>query len=311
MVNKKKILITGSTGFLGSHFEVEYSKHHDVICLSRKKEEKNCHITADLKTDIPTLDIPDLNLVIHAAGKAHVVPATKEEEQDFFDVNAKGTENLLTALEKPNAKPQAFVFISTVAVYGRESGINIDENAPLLAEDPYGLSKKIAEDKVIAWGKEHKVKTTILRLPLIIGKNAPGNLGAMINAINKGFYFNIGNGTARRSMVMAGDVASIIFKASEIGGIYNLTDGVDPTYGEISEEIGKLLHKKVRSMPLPMARIFAKIGSTIENFTGKKLPFSSRVLNKMTNSLTFSSKKAQNLFHWQPEPVLENLNKII
>jgi len=310
VASKKTILITGSTGFLGSRIEKELSRHHDVITLSRQEGGRK-HIKADLKDEIPVIAVPSLDLVIHAAGKAHIVPKTEEEKQDFYDVNLKGSENLLKAFDNAKVTPKALVFISTVAVYGRESGIDISEDAPLLAKDPYGSSKKLAEEKILSWGIEHDVKVTIFRLPLLIGKNAPGNLGAMINGIKKGFYFNIGIGSAKRSMVLVDDVAKNIVEASEIGGIYNLTDGIDPSYGEISNKMGALLKKKIKNMPVFLAKLLANSLTILENLTGKKLPFSRRVFMKMTSSLTFSSKKAEKLINWRPLPVLENLNKIL
>lgn len=310
MRNNKKVLLTGATGFLGSYIIRELSKQYDVLILGRKKAE-NVDIIADLKNGIPSLNLPELELVVHAAGKAHVVPKTEEEKQDFFDVNLKGTENLLEALSTAGSLPKKFVFISTVAVYGKEAGVEINEESQLLAEDPYGLSKKMAEEKIVAWGKLHSVKTTILRLPLIIGKDAPGNLGAMINGIKKGYYFNIGKGLAKRSMVLAEDVARIIPQASDIGGIYNLTDGKDPSYGELSEKIGTIVNKKIKHLPVFLAKRLANTLSVFENLLGKKLPFSNRVYNKMTNSLTFSSKKAQESIKWKPQPVLEYINKVI
>ncbi len=115
MENKKTILLTGATGFLGSHIEQELLKQHKVIRLARG-EKASGHVNADIKFKIPILSIPQIDLVVHAAGKAHVVPKTEAEKQEFYDVNLKGTENLLEALKNSNNNPKAFVFYSTLAV---------------------------------------------------------------------------------------------------------------------------------------------------------------------------------------------------
>src|SRR5690606_7779589 len=145
----------------------------------------------------------------------------------------RGTEHLLAALERQARLPEAFVLVSTVAVYGREAGEGLTEATPREAEDPYGLSKRQAEDAVQAWGARHGVRVGIVRLPLVAGTGAPGNLGAMVQAIRRGRYLGIGDGSARRSVVLAADVARVLPAVAERGGTYNLTDGRHPSFAEI------------------------------------------------------------------------------
>lgn len=204
-----KILLTGSTGFLGTIIMKEYS-HLNIKGLSRNNSDFN----VNLDYQVPFFE-DEFDTVIHCAGRAHVVPKRKCEKLKFNKTNINGTKNLLNGLEK--LKPKKFVFISSVSVYGLTSGEYINETYPLLANDPYGKSKIEAEKVVKRWCDEHNVICTILRLPLIVGVNPPGNLGAMIRGIKKGYYFNIAAGKARKSMVLASDVAKIIFKASEVG----------------------------------------------------------------------------------------------
>lgn len=256
-------------------------------------------IKCDLTQEIPTLS--DADLVIHSAGKAHAVPKTKSEKREFFDINVKGTENLLKGLEQASSLPKSFIFISSVAVYGMESGTNIDEVYPLNASDPYGLSKIEAEKIVANWCAKNNVICGILRLPLLVGANPPGNLGAMIKGINNGYYFNIGGGTARKSMVMAEDVAAIVPKLAEVGGAYNLTDGYHPNFKELSCHIAKQLQKKaVMNMPSGFAKTLAKVGDVIPKF-----PLNSNKLKKITSDLTFSDDKARTKLGWSPRRVLD------
>ncbi len=126
--------------------------------------------------------IDKYDLVIHAAGKIPYIPKTNEDEKLFFNINVNGTRNLLDSLTL-NAILKYFVFISLVSVYGLTEGNLIHENAKLNADDPYGKSKVIAENIVQASCNNSNVICTILRLPLIVGPNPPGNLGMMINGI--------------------------------------------------------------------------------------------------------------------------------
>lgn len=195
--------------------------------------------------------------------------------------------------------PKQFVFISSVSVYGLEYGINIDEYSLLNAKDPYGLSKIQAEQMVLDWCQNNKVVCTILRLPLLVGINPPGNLGAMLNAIKKGYYFNVGGGKAKKSMVLAEDVARFIPFIAPIGGIYNLTDGEHPTFSSLSKAIAK-------NPPPNLPLILAKIVGTIGDLLGSKAPLNSIKIKKITSDLTFDDSKARKK-GWNPHSVVEYL----
>jgi nucleoside-diphosphate-sugar epimerase len=289
------ILLTGASGFLGKHIYGELKDHGNIVTLSRV----GSNINVNLDRDIPKLEY--LDLIVHAAGKAHSVPKTELEIKSFFDVNLKGTENLLKALEKLAVLPGFFVFISSVAVYGLDSGTKINENTVLQAKDPYGLSKIAAEELILSWCALNNVVCTILRLPLLVGKNPPGNLGAMIKGIKKGYYFNIAGGEARKSMVLASDVAKLIPKVAKIGGIYNLTDRNHPSFFELSTSIAQQLHKsKPINIPLWLAKIMAHTGDLF----GAKAPINTNKLKKITSDLTFDDSHAQNKLGWNPTAVL-------
>ncbi|TKC03501.1 NAD-dependent epimerase/dehydratase family protein [Pedobacter cryotolerans] len=291
-----KILLTGSSGFLGSVILDVLSNHADVISLSRK----NANIIADLVDGTPKL--PQVDLVIHCAGKAHSVPKTEVEKQAFFDVNVNGTANLLKGLEATPILPQSFVLISTVAVYGCETGTLINEGYPLNATDAYGVSKIQAEQLVKEWCAKHNIICSILRLPLLVGKNPPGNLGAMIKGIQKGYYFNIAGGKAKKSMVLTSDVAKIIPELAKIGGTYNLTDGYHPSFGKLAQLMGKQLGKaRIKNMPYWLANVLGKAG----NLLGNKSPINQNKVVKITSDLTFDDSKARKILNWKPNSVLE------
>jgi nucleoside-diphosphate-sugar epimerase len=291
----EKALLTGANGFLGKN--IHEINDYNVETLGRSTDST---IVVDLLADLPALGYYDL--VIHAAGKAHIVPKTSEEKQMFYDINVHGTSKLLSSLEQ--YPPKAFIFISSIAVYGRSSGHLITEDEPLNANDAYGDSKVQAEKLVLDWCKEHKVIAAILRLPLLVGKNPPGNLGSMIKGIKKGIYFNIAGGKARKSMVLAEDIAGVLPKIATIGGIYNLTDGYHPSFYELSKAIAKKCNKKIPgSIPLFFVELCARIGDLL----GDKMPINTYKLHKITNDLTFSDAKARNYLNWQPRNVLDNI----
>ena len=291
-----QILLSGANGFLGKHIYSQLASHSEIITLGRT----GCVINCDLVQSIPLL--PNVDTVVHAAGMAHFVPVTSSEKQAFFEVNLKGTANLLKGLEQTRNLPNAFVFISSVAVYGLEWGKMISEEVALLAKDPYGRSKINAEELVVTWCKKNKIICTILRLPLLVGENPPGNLGAMIKGIQNGFFFNIAGGKAKKSMVLAKDVAKAILVVAKIGGIYNLTDGYNPSFAELSNHISIQFGKsKPMNIPICVAKILAKCGDLF----GESSPINTNKFNKIISDLTFDDSKAREAFGWNPTPVLE------
>jgi UDP-N-acetylmuramyl pentapeptide phosphotransferase/UDP-N-acetylglucosamine-1-phosphate transferase len=111
---------------------------------------------------------------------------------------------------------------------------------------------------------------TIWRLPLIVGENAPGNLGAMDKAIRKGYYFRIGNSYERmRYYVRIEELATRVLalldgKVAE-SGTFNVISG-EKLYGDFEDEIASKYGKKVRSIPLWMVRLAAKVGDVLPGF---------------------------------------------
>lgn len=290
------ILLTGANGFLGSAIAHHFSAE-TLYRLGRTQGD----IIADLEHELPSLPVVDL--VIHAAGKAHTVPRTEAEKAAFENINVGGTHRLLQALSQATRLPKYFVMISSIAVYGLEKGMLVDENHPLNATDPYGKNKIEAEHLVENWCKENQVVCTILRLPLLAGENPPGNLQAMIKGITKGYYFDIDVPNVQKSIVMIEDVAAFIEKIYQIGGIYHLTDGYHPGFRELSGLIATQLHKKKPAvMPYGMIKAIALIGDLL----GNKFPVNSRKLEKMTNTLTFTDQKARTVTNWQSGAVLEH-----
>lgn len=298
MPDMKKLLFTGASGFLGNNILPILQNEYEIVHTMGLGHDD---IKINLATDVPLLDI-QYDVVLHACGKAHVVPRTLEEEKAFYDVNFEGTRNLCKALEKAGV-PKSMVFVSTVAVYGCESGTLISESYPLNGETPYAKSKILAEEFLSKWCEEHNVVLGILRPSLLAGKNAPGNLGAMVNGIKKGFYLNIAGGEVCKSVLMAEDIARLLPLLAEKGGVYNVCDTKQPTFGDISASVAKQLGKrKPISIPYWMAWCMAKVG----DFLGSKAPINSYKLDKMTQSLTFSNEKARKELGWEPLDVLEN-----
>lgn len=295
------ILITGASGFLGGIInDLFKSNSTNTVTLGRSNTS---NVIFDLVTGIPDLKSFDkIRRVIHVAGMAHESKVYQNKDLDFLNVNFGGTVNLCSALEQLEALPEQVVFVSSVAVYGVDSGTLINENHPLNGATPYAISKLKAEKYLLEWGEKNNVKILILRLPLVVGMGAPGSLQKMIRGIKSGLYVRIGNGLIQKSMVLAKDVADLIMRSEDASGIYNLTGLNHPTLRDLETVIMK--NHKVKfifSLPLVLVKTLAKMGDIFTFF-----PINSKVFDKLTCSLTFDDQKAVKELKWNPQCVLDS-----
>ncbi len=292
------ILLTGISGYLGSHILNSTKSDRQVYSIGRTCD---CSERIDLAIEIPSFsNVEFIDSVIHVAGKAHFLPKNKLEEDGFFEVNVTGTRNLLKGIDNwffedyGRKYPKQIVFISTMAVYGLEEGENISENQVLKPTSAYGKSKLEAEKLVLDWGNERGVNVLILRLPLIFGTGAPGNLGAMETAIKKGYYFRVGSGNAVRSMVDVEQLSDFLVNldGSE-SGIYNLVS-YHRSFKVVEQIFSDIYHKRIKVIPSWMATLAAKLGDVIPGF-----PLNSYRLKKLENSLTFDCSLAEQQLGWK------------
>jgi nucleoside-diphosphate-sugar epimerase len=293
-----KLLFTGASGFVGKYNLSYLNKLYDVKTIGLAVDD---HYQHNIALDIPIFS-DKFDIVLHAAGKAHSVPTTEMESQAFFEVNLQGTKNLCSALERSGI-PKSFIFISTVAVYGLDTGENITEDYPLKGNTAYALSKIQAEEFLTKWCEEHHVILSILRPSLIAGPEPPGNLGAMIKGIQSGRYLSISGGRAQKSILMVQDIANLVPLLVEKGGIYNVCDSQHPTFREIEKTIARQLG---RTLPMSIPYCMAKIPALIGDLLGDGFPLNSDKLSKITKSLTFSNEKARKSLNWVPMNVMDN-----
>ena len=102
---------------------------------------------------------------------------------------------------------------------------------------------------------------------------------------------------------MAEDIARIIPSLIDKGGVYNVCDTNQPSFGQISESVAKQLGKrKPLNIPYWIAKCMAFVGDCL----GPIAPFNSYKLEKMAKSLTFSNEKARKELNWEPLDVLTN-----
>lgn len=291
----KQILLTGHTGFLGSVIHKELQKSFRVLTLGR---DTSCDYKVDfLKWDGSLELLETFYAIVHVAGLAHKKSVSNEQ---MWIVNAASVDKLLRVAEKYEIRN--FVFISSVAVYGKSYGFDIDELTHPKPKSVYGKTKLYSENKLALWGNSNLETNYLnLRLPLIIGKNPPGNLGKLIYSISNGNHIYLDGNIAMKSFVFSSDVAKFISvwikKVSKKSGTINLCNESHPTVNWVEQAIAELVTKKFK------IRIFFKPMRSVMSKVKGALRVSIPIICKLFCSLTFSDQLARENFGYTSKPL--------
>ncbi|MDD3532264.1 MAG: UDP-glucose 4-epimerase GalE [Candidatus Shapirobacteria bacterium] len=190
-MNKKKVLVTGGAGYIGSHavkalleagrpvlvFDNLCRGYREVIEVLRKKYPRLELVVGDLKNraDIEAVFTQnDIDGVLHFAALC-LVNESMEEPAKYFENNVLGTLNLLRAMK--NHEVGKLVFSSTCAVYGEAKYLPIDEKHPTVPVNPYGESKLMAEREIFWFSRLFSLKAVAFRYFNVAGASSDGLIG--------------------------------------------------------------------------------------------------------------------------------------
>jgi nucleoside-diphosphate-sugar epimerase len=265
-----KALVTGASGFIGSHLtETLLKRGYRVTCVVR--DSSSLRWIEHLDVDYIHADLGDIgssaerlrgfDYVFHLAGLTKAVRA-----EDFFSVNYGGTLGLLQAVAKAGSGLRRFVLVSSLAAAGPSlDGRRVDETTPPQPVSAYGKSKLKAEEAVHAFGSS--IPFTIIRPPAVYGPRDTDFL-MMFRMINRGIFPSWGKSSY--SMLYATDLAAGIIEAAEheaaAGKTFFLSDDIVYTNEDIAREIGASLGKRARkiSIPRPLLPVIGFIGQKID-----------------------------------------------
>lgn len=294
-----KILITGIHGFVGSNLVKALSKDHTIYGLdiiNPTKEGVQFTISWDHLDKVD--GIPEVDAIIHLAGKAH---DTKNEAAAdvYFKVNTDLTKKIYDYYLKSSAKK--FIFFSTAkAAADKVDGILTEDVVPSPV-GPYGESK-IAAEKYI---QEHLVddkQVYILRPCMIHGPGNKGNLNLLYGVVKKGIPWPLGAFENRRTFTSIENLNFVIeglLTKDVPTGIYNMGDDEALSTNELIEDICKSLGKKAHIWKLPKGLMtgIAKIGGALH------LPLDSERLRKLTENYISSNAKIKKALGVEKMPV--------
>ena len=232
------IVVTGGAGFIGSHLsEKLLEKGHTVTIidnLSTGNEEninsfrhKLRFVNADLSVKGDWQDeLKEADLVFHLASLADIVPSI-EKPDEYFQSNVVSTLNILESIRshKNNTK---IVYSASGSCYGIPNKYPTNEKSEIKPEYPYAMTKRIAEELVLHWGKVYGIKNVSLRFFNVYGTRSrtSGTYGAVFGTFlaqklaGKPFTV-VGDGNQTRDFTYVSDIVDGLILAGENDEITN------------------------------------------------------------------------------------------
>jgi CDP-paratose 2-epimerase len=272
--SNKPVLITGGAGFIGTNVAHRLlSAGQRVVLydnLSRPGVEKNLEwlrkehgplvdvVTGDVRDGEKLRKVVrDISRVFHFAAQVAVTTSLDDPIEDF-EINARGTLNLLEAL-RPLSRRPPLIFTSTNKVYGHMADVRLamrqgryepeneqlrqhgfSEQRCLYFHSPYGCSKGCAEQYVLDYAKTFKMPTTVFRMSCIYGPHQHGNEDQgwvahfLISALEEQPVTIYGDGRQVRDVLFVEDLVDAMFLAQQnidglSGEVFNIGGGASKT----------------------------------------------------------------------------------
>lgn len=248
-----KILLTGASGFVGRATLVALGRRgFDVRAVSRSHGGSSTGGVEWAQGDLSQPAgwdrlLDGVDVVLHLAGN----PGLGTEDEMML-ANAEATAMLARAATA--AGVGRFVYASTIRVYGHQG--RIDAATRPQPADGYGRSKLAAEAALDAETTANGPACSIIRPPFVYGADRAGLLSLLIRAARRRLPLPLGSLRNRRSLIYVANLADLFAAAAgeprDHGG-YHLPagEGLDLTYGELFERIGKALGHRTYALPFP------------------------------------------------------------
>jgi UDP-glucuronate 4-epimerase len=267
MNRKKRILITGAAGFIGSNLTNSLLQMDNVQVIgldnfddfySREQKEKNISpfisnqdfsfVEGDIRNMDDLLALSEIDVIVHLAAKAGVRPSIKNPIL-YQEVNVSGTQNLLEFARLRNIKQ--FVFASSSSVYGINENVPWHEEEKLMPISPYASTKLSCEMLGHVYSHLYGIRFLALRFFTVYGPAQRPDLAIhkFFNSISKGQTIPVfGNGSTSRDYTFVEDTIQGIKSAIDYDQsdfeIINLGNHQTVTLSELIQSIEKICGKQ-------------------------------------------------------------------
>jgi nucleoside-diphosphate-sugar epimerase len=307
----KKICVTGANGFIGKSVCEILSKSHKSIrgIVRNKNLNKNLpnieHLAiGDIshKTNWKNA-LEDVDCIIHCAGKAHVMNETKTDELKIYrSVNVDGTRQL--AEQAAESGVRRLIFLSSVKVNGEDTNQNsknkiFTHNDIPDPKNPYSISKYEAEKILWEVSLNSGLEVTIVRLPLVYGKNAKGNLERLIKLVKSQIPLPLSLIKNKRSMIGIDNLVNLLICCIDhpdaVGKTFLVSDGKDLSTPNLIKYIALSFGFRARLFPFPKFLLYFLAG-----IFGKQ-----KEINRLIGSLVVDSNYVEKTLGWTPSISVE------
>ena len=290
-------LITGSNGFIGQYLsQFLAEKDYSVLAHTRKAQtfdHPNIHnINFDLNDNLDNIDLNQVEVIIHCAGRAHVMNETAASPLEAYrQTNVQGTLNLAHKAVKSGVK--RFIYLSSIKVNGEQTTTQaFCPNDDVHTNDPYGLSKYEAEQALLALSQRTGLEVVIIRPVLIYGPNVKANFKSMVNLASKKFPLPIACLNNKRSMVSVYNLADLIHTCMTHPNanreVFLASDQDDISVKQLFEKLAKYQNNQLLMLPVPKSLI-----SFMASLVGKKA-----VASRLCSELVVDTTKNTQLLGW-------------
>lgn len=249
---KRKVLVTGGAGFIGSQIVdalVARGDHviiYDNLCANQHHLNKNGYfVHADIRDLVKLTEACEgVDTIFHLAALPRV-QHTIDEPLETFQVNVGGTMNVLEAAR--TAKVRRVVFSSSGAIYGAQEEVPFVETMPEMSQSPYGLHKYIGEKLMHQYAWLYGVETVCLRYFNVYGPRLdPGGayalvVGAFLRMVQEGKPLTItGDGTQTRDFIHVSDIVRANLLAADAqtvgkGEVMNIGFGIESSVNALAK----------------------------------------------------------------------------
>lgn len=296
------LLVTGATGFVGSHVcQAACSHGHGIRAAVRSDrvvlpaQAQTVHVERiDAHTDWSQA-LAGIDVVVHLAGRAHVFETqTDASDREFLVVNHEGTINL--ARQAAEAGVRRFVYVSSIGV----NGIHTPKDVPFTSDSPahphnvYARSKWLAEVDLKALCAQTAMEFVVIRPPLVYGPRNIGNFLRLLKLVRSRLPMPFASIDNRRSLVYVGNLADAILTCCThplaANKTYLVSDGEDVSTPDLLKAISAAFQQRPRliAMPLGLLRWLAGVA-------GK-----SEAVDRLSESLLVDGTPIRDELDWVP-----------
>ncbi|HEX8173609.1 MAG TPA: GDP-mannose 4,6-dehydratase [Pyrinomonadaceae bacterium] len=271
-----RVLITGGAGFIGSHLSDAYIERGDEVYvvddlstgsfqnIAHLKEQPRFHYTIDSVSNLPVMAelVDQCDVIFHMAA-AVGVKLIVESPVRTIETNVHGTEVMLSLANK---KKKKVLIASTSEVYGLSTEVPFREDGQLVmgattkGRWSYACSKAIDEFLALAYWREKKLPTVVVRLFNTVGPRQTGQYGMVIPTFVKqamaGRPITIyGDGKQSRCFGYVGDVVEALMRLMEhesaVGQVFNIGSSEEVTIVELAERVKALTNSSSEIVYVP------------------------------------------------------------